>query len=152
MIRLLSILASMLCGVASAQVPPFPIPDTNAAGFDVTVTWDQVGSDAAGWKVYTNGQFAFNTSSQRAEYNYPGFGIIELTVTAFNLLGLESLPSNALLLTNPPPLTNCVLTITAWLVLTNPPAELFFALCSATNLTTPKWQPTGHCEITKRLY
>jgi hypothetical protein len=126
----------MAAEIRSAALPPFPedVPLPKLG-------WDQEDIDiVSGWNVYTNGVLYRSTVWPVVDIP-DAEGVVKLTATAFNLLGVESEPSEPFVITNTPPLKNVVITITATLVLTNPVAPMqLFSLCASTN-PAGVWKP-----------
>jgi hypothetical protein len=128
--------ASSVSARIAAAAPPMPqdVPPP-------VLGWDQEDvAIVAGWNVYTNDVRAQTVTIPRIEIPAQ-LGVIRLTVTAFNSLGMESEPSEPFWITNAPPFTNVVIIITARLVLTNPtPVMQLFSLCALTN-PVGVWKP-----------
>jgi hypothetical protein len=126
----------MAAEIRLAALPPFPEDAPQPK-----LGWDQDDvENVAGWHVYINDVRAQTVITPRIEIP-DALGVIRLTVTAFNAMGMESEPSEPFWITNTPPLKNVVITITATLVLTNPVASMqLFSLCVSTN-PAGVWKP-----------
>jgi hypothetical protein len=126
----------MAAEIRAAALPPFPEDAPQPK-----LGWDQEDIDiVSGWNVYTNGVLYRSTVWPVVDIP-DAEGVVKLTATAFNSIGVESEHSEPFYITNTPPLKNVVITYVFSVTLTNPTGSLFYALCTNSTLNPGGWRP-----------